>query len=326
MSNTPKQLEQDNYTELLNSIVNSEVDKDEKIKMLNVIKQNLQLNRQVKNTNMYQQEQNYLSALKNPFMVQPQLAFQQQQGQQSNPNSMMNFPMPNPMMFANTGMGGLGNYQQLYMYEVINYKLNQLLMGVDKINETMTSVSENTIDELIEQVNNTPTNTTATENTNTATNTILDKVNNVLGLNDDEDEEEEANNEEEIPLYTENNLINNITGNNNNTASNNNTANNTATNNNTTANNNTARNNNTVANNNTANNTARNNNTANNTARNNNTASNNNTARNNNTAANNTASNNNNTASDEDDDVPDIKPEDEEQTGGFWGKLVNNLL
>jgi hypothetical protein len=209
MSNTP-QIQQENYSDLLNIIVNSNVDKTEKIRMLEVVKQNLQLNRQLKNSNMYQQEQSYLGMLRNPMMMQqPQLNYQ---------NPLMNYQIqpPNPMIFANNG----ANYQQLYMYEVINYKLNQLLMNVDKINETMTSVSENTIDDLINQVKtDEKKEPPAPELTSTPekSNSILDTVNNMLGLNNDTEEEDENNEDtdEEIiipPDYTNNNLVKNITG------------------------------------------------------------------------------------------------------------------
>ena len=72
MSNTnnSNNNQSDNYTELLNIIISSNVDKNEKVKMLNVIKENLQLNRQIKNANITSQPgQNYLINSRESLMI-----------------------------------------------------------------------------------------------------------------------------------------------------------------------------------------------------------------------------------------------------------------
>jgi hypothetical protein len=201
MSNTP-QLQQD-YSQVLNTIVNSNIDKNEKIKMLEVVKQNLQLSRQAKHSNIQQQDYKYLSSFNNPFMMNQQISPFTNSTMQTNPMMYAS----NPMMYA-----GNPNYQNLYMYEVINYKLNQLLMNIDKINETMTSVSENTIDDLIKQISSGETETKE-ENIEeeTKNNGILNTVNNILGLNkNDEEEEETEESTNSVPLYSNNNLIKNV--------------------------------------------------------------------------------------------------------------------
>lgn len=204
-----------NYTDILNTIVDSDMDKNEKIQMLNVIKRNLQLQRASKTAQMLQYPQQ-------PMMMAPgQGMFQAQQPSAMTHGSLFN----QQMMFPQQN-------QSVYMYEMINYKLNQLLMNVNKLTENISPVNENSIDEIINRVASGDNNNTSTNEPSTMEK-IVNTVNNAFKLNDDDDEEEEEEAVNNNNMNTNNtiamNTNNNTTpmGNNNATPMGNNNTNNT---------------------------------------------------------------------------------------------------